>query len=449
MNNNNNHYLYEPSSKVSLKKAILFFTCSQLLLVSFNQTVLADAGIIGTLTYVDNPRQFEGAQGHDLIRGVAIFGNFARETDKFLTSFNYSLNGQDYRNDLQGDRTFIQGTGQLVWKISPETLSWSLSNTRINAVQDLRLPDNADNQQLIDLTRTGPNLTLPIGASTILNLSLEHAIVSYERSGEFDQKNNVANGSISRQLTDALTLRINASHTQSDFDVSELPSYDNSQLSVATDFDYGNFFLSLELGEQYIDRESLGTTTSPLRAASMSYQLNSRSSVSVNYRDSVQDQFSSLNIFGGFYNFDFVNNVESVDEFGSSNIYGLFKNKSLSTNYSYTVDGSFNFGLGYLQNERAYDTGVRDETSDSIFTSLGVPVSGRVELSFTARFSEYTYSRLDSSEPERQEYRGSANYRISDQTSMYFSLWVIEQESNTELRNFDDINATLSVSYRF
>lgn len=431
-------------------RKFVFLCCPPAILMSgYTQDAVADVGVLASLRYVENALQFQGADADDLVRGLAIYGNFSRESERLFASLSYSANKEDYKNNLQRDRSYIQGTGLLEYRLVPDVLSWQLSNTRLNTVQDLSQPDNPDNQQVVDITRTGPTLTFPVSSATLLVLALEYSEADYERSGRIDQQNKTATSSLSHEFSQVLTGSINASYAESEFRDSGLAGYDISTISLVTDFDYDSLTLSLEVGTQNINTGAAGNSSDTLKNATVEYQLNSRSSVSLRYRDAVVDQLRNLTLFGAYYTYDFESYTQSPVELGSTNLYGLYSNVSVTTSYSYEVDGRFNFQLGYSDNERNYGTGRRDEASESLFANFGIPLSDRAGLNFSARFAEFTYSQFDSSRQERQTFFAGFDYRSSDNLSFRFSVTDLDQDSQDDLTNFEDFTAFLSVSYRF
>ena len=413
------------------------------------QYASADVGVRAALTYVENPLQFEDAAEEDLIRSLHLDANYDRETPNFDLLFNYRAAKDDYKNNLQRDRTFIEGAGTINWKIVPEVLSWSLTNQRSNTVFDLRAPDNPNNQQVIDITTTGPSLVMPVTSSSIFSLATDYSVASYEESGWLDQVRKNANGSFSQRFSDVLTGSIKGTYSDTDYDDSALPGYDVLSLSAEAAFEFTNLSLAFELGRYKSDREMGDSETNRLIIATLSYRLNSRSTISSNYRETVEDQISDLSFWQGFNGFSFAGGGGVPGEFGSTNTFGLYDKESFSISYSYQVEGRYNLQFGYSDDERIFRGAGRDESNESISGNVGVPLSERMNLNFSARYSEYVYSQFSASLQERIQLTGGVSYRLGNDLDLGISLTAMDQESEDSLTNYDDFQALVSVSYRF
>ncbi|MBL4576615.1 MAG: hypothetical protein JKY51_11080 [Opitutaceae bacterium] len=439
------------SLRLSMKGFVCFFLA--LWLVNISSFSAADVGITGSIEYLDNPRRLEGSSSKedDLLRVLALDANFGRETERFGVAFNYRASKEDFKNDLQNDRSLIEGTGVLTWKALPEVLIWNLSNTRSNQVLDFQQPGVSDNQQVVDITSTGPTLTLPVGSSNLLTIQLDYALADYEESGRFDQEKTTVNADFTRQFSSVLSGSIRSSYSDTELDDSDIPSILNYELSSASalvSLTYSNFALSLEAGEYTVRRPGVEDNSSPLRSINGRYTLNSFSEISVLFRESVEDLLSDFSLFQGRNTFNFAEDIELDDLFGSSDVGGIYVASSESITYRFDDDARFNFELTFRNYERDFQGSGRDETVEAVFANVGVPIGRRISLNMSLRYSEAVFSQADSLQ-EREEIRVGVSYRASDQLNVLFSIWNMDQDSKDAGFSFESFNALATVSYRF
>ncbi len=406
-------------------------------------------GITGSLEYLENPVRQANPLDTDMLSLLSIDGSLARETQRFATSFNYRASGTDYRNDTLQDREMLEGSGLLVWKVTPDYLQWNLQNSRSNELINASVPDIADNRQLINRTSTGPRLSMPIGSANFLSLQLDASEVNYETTGFLDQTRNSTSAEFTRILSRNIRASLRSSLTNTGFDSEFVPEYDFLSYSVVGNFTTNSFETSIETGTYKSKSAGSGASSNPLLKLSATYRINSSSEFSASLFRTVEDLLSDLrtaeNVSGSGIAQDPVSGLDS--RFGSSNASGLYVKKTVSAAYSYTNDSRINLSLDYTKDERTYESRNQQELDDRMSMSLSVPLNPRLNFSLTARYSELFFSEFDSVQ-ERTEMGATVFYRLNDHISLNFALRNTDQKSNSILTSYDGLSSYFGISYR-
>lgn len=406
-------------------------------------------GITGSLEYLENPIRRSTSLDSDVLSLLSIDASLARETQRVVTSLNYRASGTDYRNNTLQDREILEGIGLVIWKVTPDYLQWNIQNSRSNELISASDPDNADNRQLINRSSTGPRLNLPIGAANFLSLQLDSSEVNYEVTGFLDQVRNSANADFSRIVSRNLRVSLRSSLTETGFDSDLVPEYDFFSYSVVGNFANDSFETSIETGTYKSKSAGSGSASNPLLKLSATYKINSSSQLSANLFKTIEDLLSDLrateSTTGSGIAQDPATGLDS--RFGSSNTPGLYVKKTVSAAYSYTNNSRFNLSLDYTNDERTYESRNQQELDERMSLSLLVPLNPRLNFSLTARYSELSFSDIDSLQ-KLTEIGASVFYRLNDQLSLNFSLRNTDQKSNSILTSYDGVSSYFGISYR-
>lgn len=165
----------------------------------------------------------------------------------------------EYRDYL--DRDFsseIAGglDGHVAYSFIPERFSWVIEDNYGQIAKNRQVADRPDNREQMNFLSTGPEITLPLGARTHLEISGRYTDTYLEDS---IQDNNAAIGTVSlvRAFTEHTSLSLNAGASKTEFDDPlSFPDYDTRQASLEMAINAPRTQLVLEGG--YLEYEQDG-----------------------------------------------------------------------------------------------------------------------------------------------------------------------------------------------
>lgn len=425
------------------------------MLAALASPAFADVGVTGQVGYSENAGRYRDGPS-DVTRTYILDANLGRQTELFDIYFDYRANKEDWRDNVQADREYVNGAGVLRWKILPETLAWELSNRRANQIIEAERPEIPDNQQVVSVVSTGPTLNLALGSSNAVSLSADYSQVDYEESGWLDNDSKGVAGVFTHSFSSALSGSLNGNWTETEFEgaFSGL-DYRVGSVSAAVAFQRGALTLAAEGGEYEIRRKSLGDSNEPLQAFSLGYQINSRSSISASAGKSVRELANDQYRWYGYVLDDQGGFGEQQPSLVSSDAASIYKLDDVSLTYNYRDESRFNLGLTYSEEEREFGLAGSRESWESLSASLNIPVGQRLSVDLQARLSDLDFSLQDRAQ-ERREFSAGLNYRLSENFSIRLRAWKVDQDGDRDgdqdvysWWNYDDSGASLSLSYRF
>lgn len=191
----------------------------------------------------------------------------------------------DLRYQEYFDNTFdsdVQGglDGIVSLAFVPERFVWVVEDNFGQVANNRQVADNPDNRQDINYFSTGPNITLPLGAQTSVQLSGRWEKTYIERT---DQDNETVLGSVglSRQLSEAATLSLNASTSEVDFDDdTQFFDYTVEQAFLRLSLTGSRTSLTLDGGGSRVEQDrSSSKSESLLARLELTRQVGARSSL--------------------------------------------------------------------------------------------------------------------------------------------------------------------------
>jgi len=207
--------------------------------------------------------------------GVAL----ERVRSRYEAKLSGDVQYRRYSEDTFGSDVVGGLAGRLDWLILPEHLVWVFEDNYGQVTSDPLQADTPDNREQTNYFSTGPDITVPLGARTVLLASGRYSDNYYEES---EQGSRSVDGSvgIGRRLTEQTTLSLNGSISDIEYD----------QSAVNPDYTITSAFLRLEstgtrttfeADAGYTEAERDGQTSDgPLFRASIAYQITGRSIVS-------------------------------------------------------------------------------------------------------------------------------------------------------------------------
>jgi hypothetical protein len=389
-----------------------------------------DLGVVAQLEHINNPLRQISPDEDELLSSVTVTAQLDRQTKWFTSQINYSINKQEFAQDILNDRTFLEGAGSLTWNMVPELFAWTLTNTRSNQLIDASQPDVLDNRQVVDYTGTGPSLRLPLDRANYVSVSAQVGAVDF---GEFDllkHKRNTVSASYTRLLDQRFTLSIQSSFTGADYSSAEALSSKVSSVQGELQFDSGDLSITTVLGRQSLERAGV-RSSSPIRRLDVQYRVNTRLALTAAYADSVEDLLSDLTSPSAVDQ-SFVNSDIEVDgNFGSTNAANIYQRRERSVGATYTIPSSYSIGLRYSNNVRKNVGLVNSDNDERLSANLAIPVGNRLRLSASIEYASQFFA-FGQFTLKRTGYRVGVNYRVNDRLSLFFSGMDANQQ-NSEL----------------
>ena len=426
----------------SLKTILVFLS---LVASNLSQAQLA-LDFSATLELIQNPLRLPEPGQDELLSTLTFGAQLERQTQFVDTNFSYNASRLEYAEDLLSDRQLIEGNGVLTFKIVPDLFSWRLLNTRSNQLIDISQPDISDNQQIIDYTATGPELTLIVNSASFINMSAEWGLVNYEEAEYLNQKRNVYNFNFTRRLGSRFSASIRSNFTNTNFDTLDNLNYDSVNLSAGLDLIAEDYSLSLEAGE-YKNRRAGQEVSFPIASVSGRYLLNSRIELSAEFSESVEDLLSDLRS-QNIVDQSFIDaGIETDSNLGNSNIGNLYQSRGSSIGVTYAEESRYTFGLNYSVRRRDNIGSAGSEETERISASLQLPLGNRLSLNLTAQYSILDFSQQQRIH-KRKEFRIGGSYRVRNNVNLIFFAVDSDQNGDVPEDKYHGRNIGIGLSVR-
>jgi len=181
-----------------------------------------------------------------------------------------------YENELLGG---LDGT--VTYQLVPERLAWVIEDNFAQIAVDGRLVDTPDNRQNVNYFTTGPDITLPLGARTALQVLGRYSDVSYEETPE---DNEVMEGSLAlvRQVSTATTVSLVGTREEIRYDRNALyadKDLTRAFLRLVTESRRASF--SVDLGYSVVDVAQQDSEDGPIASLNITLPVAARSRLTI------------------------------------------------------------------------------------------------------------------------------------------------------------------------
>jgi hypothetical protein len=233
--------------------------------------------------------------------GLRLNGSFQRP--RYDGSIKSDISYHEYLDsDLKGE--IVGGLdGALNLGIVPDRFYWVTSDQFGQVRSDTRAADTPLNRQNINVFSTGPQLLLPLGGRTEVQLEGTWSDVYYEDADDADSTRTRGALSLAHNLSDAASLSLSASRESVDLEVEPpaIDSYDVDEYFVGYNVAGGRTTLNVNVGYNQLD-DGTDTYGGTLVRLNVTRKVATRSSVALQvgreYSDSA-DVFARVQSFGG------------------------------------------------------------------------------------------------------------------------------------------------------
>lgn len=387
--------------------------------------------------YTDNVgRASEDEQSETVGTGTIAFGlaTVRRRLDADITG---RLEYREYF-DSAFDSEIVGGVrGAVLFTLIPERFTWVVTDNFGQISNDRRLVDNPDNRRDINYFSTGPDVTLPLGQRTFVQVSGRYSDTYYE--GE-STDSTMLTGSLAliRQLSTFTSISLNGSSSDVDYDDELIQDYriDQAFLRWSTVNERSSFVL--DGGYNQVD-DGTNSSGGVLARLELSQSVAARSRIGLN----VGTEFVTTGL--GFRR---VQEITGVDP-GTGD--AIATRDAYQMDYAYLtwttdrVRSSFSVTLSARSESHEVET-LDDRDLYGAALRLSRHLTPRLDGSLTA---SYTKEELVNENFSFDEWHVSVglSWLVGPSLSVRLRLEHFEGSSDGGVREFDENRAYLGLAY--
>jgi len=333
----------------------------------------------------DNINQAASAPEEELTNVVGYQLLYNDRTSRTETLIDANLEALYHTEGTQDDRIFGSADMSFRYVAIPQRLDWVVENymrsDRINSLGR----GNADNRQVRNSLRIGPDFTTQLTPQDRLELSGRY-INEYEDRTEFDSNRLAGNAELVHRLSslssiagsyDVLYVDYGDDTVNTDFDQHDLAAIYRSE------FSRGNY--SLSIGGSYVNRDNGVSSSGTIAEAIAVWQANSRSSYTVAYEQRFSDR--------------------ARDDIGlaapllaaRSNV---FYERRLGVSYDYRATFTEVHLRAYARELDFEDVVLPDEDAVGVLANFRTEIAPLTDLSITGRYDRSEFSSLGREDDE-------------------------------------------------
>lgn len=362
--------------------------------------------------------------GYDL-----LYNERTSRTHAFLDA---NLEALHHAEGTQDDRIF--GSADMSYRYSaiPQRLDWVVEDYMRSDRIDAFGRANADNRQVRNSLRLGPDFTARLSPQDTLELGGRY-INEYEDRTEFDSNRLTGNAQLLHRLTarssiagnyDVLYVDYSDDDVNTDFEQHELAATYRSEFARGT---YG-----LSLGGSYVSRDDGVTSNGVLVAANATWQANSRSTYSVAYEQNFSDRARD----------DLGMDAPLVT--ARSNV---FYDRRLNVAYDYRSTFSELRLRVYAREQDFENVAIPDENSLGAVVNFRTEIAPVTDLLLMARYDQSDFSITGRSDDE-YVVSAAVERQVTRRLSLSGELRRNQRDSNNPQQEYEENRIGFRVDYR-
>lgn len=178
----------------------------------------------GGLEYTDNAGRASVDEQSETV-GIAGFAlGLNTDRPRLDAGVDANLEYREYLDDTF-DSEVVGGVDGLVsYAFIPERFVWVLTDNFAQISNDRSSADTPDNRQNVNYLSTGPDITVPVGARSFVQLSGRYSDTYYEVS-DADHEGLTGSLALGRRLSDITEVSLNGSTTEVEYDDEAFAEY--------------------------------------------------------------------------------------------------------------------------------------------------------------------------------------------------------------------------------
>jgi len=380
--------------------------------------------------YSDNIMRDETDQVTDTAGRLAATLNVTDENSVHDFELGMNLEYLNYKDDTYDDDVYANINLASVWGLVDDTVTWTVDGFFGQQSIDpfaVRTPDNIQDTGFIT---TGPNLVMRFTDLDSFTLGYRYNDF-YAEETDADYQSNTVTASLARRTSPLLTVSLNGSYNDLDYQEPTLNDFEDTRYSVLLTGSTQTTAYNLEFGQIYIDFSDGSEIENRLRRLSLSRQLNRSNAVSILYTETVDNGAAALDP-------DRVTDTVTAD---------LFVNELARISYEHDT-GKLRLNLSYSYSDQDYveqdtlDQRVRFGTFNAVY---GTPLNLRYTFDYIYSYRDVHGSdRID----EENTIRVGLEKRLSRTMDLIFSIENFVRESTEQVQDIDENVYRLTFRHR-
>lgn len=255
-------------------------------------------------THSDNVGRVAENEVSDTTATAGLVLGIEREGSRLDADVAADLQWRNYLDDTYGDEVVGGLAATLVFALVPDRFTWTIQDNYGQTLVDRRFAETPDNRQDTNFFTTGPDLYVPLGERTRLQLSARWSDVAYEDTQQADSERYSGTVGFLRALGPRSNVGLNGTF--------ERVEYDDSTAALDFDYDRVSGYLSysvegartgLEVRAGYTTVDgALRTYDGPLFGLTVTREVGARSTLEFNAGTNLTDSadvFTRDQMLGG------------------------------------------------------------------------------------------------------------------------------------------------------
>ena len=254
-------------------------------------------------THSDNIGRAADDQVSDTTATAGLVLGIERQGSRLDADVAADVQWRNYLDDTYGDEVVGGLAGTLVFALVPDRFTWTIQDNFGQTLVDPRFAETPDNRQNTNFFTTGPDLFVPLGERTRLELSARWSDVAYEDSQADNQRYLGAIGLV-RALGPGSMLGLNGTFERIEYDDSTtVLDVDYDRVSGYASYSVEGARTGLEVRAGYTTVDgALRSYDAPLFGLTLTRQVGARSTLEFNAGTNLTDSadvFTRDQMLGG------------------------------------------------------------------------------------------------------------------------------------------------------
>lgn len=410
--------------------------------------------------YDDNAARFAINERSELRTAVGADLGVQHESQQTLVDLAYSVEYSDYDSNRLEDNTLFIGSGNLLWRPSPDRFEWSLHHDRRDRLSDLRERDIQDNRETREVVTTGPRFIAKLSKVDRVSLAVKYSDISFKGAdntaiaeSDGDSERQLASLNWSHAVSNVTNFGVGYNFSTTEYD-NDSPDLDVQQYFVTYASQLASGEYSIYLGGNSAKREGQSTVDGPLAQVNWLREFGEQS-VSARFVHQISDSSVGIGIDGQAIQ-ELNRAVETTnainqDDFDSFDVIDTLE--QTSANITYNNNGLCNvcrLRIGYGYDKKDFETlTTRNKENDAYSARFAYDVNSQLTTSVFVNYQPVEYKDA-AVKRDDENYRSGiqATWSASERLSVLSTITYTERKSNLDENEFESLASMVSLNYR-
>lgn len=240
----------------------------------------------------DNVARLDGG-GRGSYDGLGVLFDIGQQSRRLESRLDTNVEFRRYSDDGIDDEPVGTIAGLLDVGLVPDRLTWGFEETYGQIQTDAFNASGPSNRESLNVFTTGPELDLPLGASTRLSAAARRSTRGYDESDALDNDATMYELGLFRQARETTRYGLRWTTNEIEYDVTGVPPYDIDRTSLHYERRFSSGGVNIDVGTNELT--FLDTTTDePLFNFEWSRDLATRSTLRVVAAREFSDTGASL-----------------------------------------------------------------------------------------------------------------------------------------------------------